>query len=1685
MADSGPASFLTQANAILRKNLTYQKRNIWSNVRLIMIPFYLCVVLVGIQALFDSQVNKSLDNQCGCKCIYKTGDEKCQMVCGVEYSTRDQGVFCAIPIPQPWPPLILIPLPRYSVVDANLTDVSCRQRNNCPVTILLTGNNQSLGATLSRNLLRRSFAVNYSDLLFSLADNVLATTYKGSPTNYLDAGIVSDRFIYNLQPRCTQNSNFSFSVGQPPLNFTKEMRCVQGLNLWRNSSREVNNEIFKGYQKGNAEGMINEIVAAYDLLDTNRTNFNVNIWYNSTYLDDSGNRPPKLLRLPRLVSLVSNAYLQYLRGPRTRIVFEFVKEMPKPETKLRLDIASLIGAVFFTWVILLLFPVILTSLVYEKQQRLRIIMKMHGLGDGPYWMISYAYFLTISTLYVICLMIFGSAIVFSKVETASVVAYIYVFGSGLLGWFLFQFLIEDLSFPRHWIFVMELYPGFSLFRGLYEFSQYAFQGNLTGRDGMKWKDISDSSMDEVFYIIILEWFFLLISAYYIDKMSSSGKGLLFYLKNPFEKFLSPQRTSLQNQVSAVSDKLDVIQESEKVEKLMRVRSTSHAIVCDKMKKVYPGRDGNPPKIAVQGLSLAVPSGECFGMLGPNGAGKTSFINMMTGLVKPTSGSAFVQGLDICTDMDRVYTSMGVCPQHDLLWETLSGREHLLFYGRLKNLKNSDLEQAVEESLKNVNLLRGGVAEKPAGKYSGGMKRRLSVAISLIGSPKVVYMDEPSTGLDPASRMNLWTVIKRAKTNTAIILTTHSMEEAEFLCDRLGIFVDGRLQCIGNPKELKGRYGGSYVLTMTTAPEHEKDVEMLVQDVSPNAKKLYHIAGTQKFEIPKEEVRISQVFEAVEKAKRSFKVFAWGLADTTLEDVFIKVARNGLPDESCRRTGTCPVTVLFTGNNHSLGASLFGNLLPSSVTVNTSDPLQGLAYNVLGTEEESELTNYLDPGIASNLSIYSIQSGCISNAAFPFSFGEEPLKFQKELRCAQGFNLWRNNSREVNDVIFKGYRKGNPEGKTNEIAAAYDLLNTDRNNFNVHIWYNSTYNDHSNDRPSRLLRVPGLVNLVSNAYLHFLQGPGTKMLFEYVKEVPKLESKLRLDIASLIGPLFFTWVILLLFPVILSSLVYEKQEHLRIIMKMHGLGDGPYWMISYAYFLSISMLYFICLMIFGSAIGLNFFRLNDYSIQFTFYFLYVNLQIALCFLVSSIFSKVKTSTVASYIYVFLSALVGTFLLQFLVEDSSFSRGWIIVLELFPPFSLYRGLYEFGEFAFRGNLRGADGMKWKDFSDSAMDEVFIIIIIEWFLALIAACYIDKIVSSGKNPLFFLKNLFKKSPPMRRPSLQRQGSKVVVEMEKPDVTQEIEKVEQLTLEPSTSHAIVCDNLKKVYPGRDGNPPKLAVRGLSLAVPSGECFGMLGPNGAGKTSFINMMTGLLKPTSGTGLVRGLDICNDMDRVYTSMGVCPQHDLLWETLTGKEHLLFYGRLKNLKGSELIQAVEESLKSVNLFHGGVADRPAGKYSGGMKRRLSVAISLIGNPKVVYMDEPSTGLDPASRKNLWTVIKRAKQNTAIILTTHSMEEAEFLCDRLGIFVDGSLQCIGNPKELKGRYGGSYVFTMTTSSEHEGNVEKLIQDVSPNAKKIYHIAGTQKFELPKEEVRISEVFQAVETCRHKGGGSDLEG
>ncbi|XP_064997211.1 ABC transporter A family member 7-like [Musa acuminata AAA Group] len=336
-------------------------------------------------------------------------------------------------------------------------------------------------------------------------------------------------------------------------------------------------------------------------------------------------------------------------------------------------------------------------------------------------------------------------------------------------------------------------------------------------------------------------------------------------------------------------------------------------------------------------------------------------------------------------------------------------------------------------------------------------------------------------------------------------------------------------------------------------------------------------------------------------------------------------------------------------------------------------------------------------------------------------------------------------------------------------ASYDFLNSDENSFNLNIGYNSTCNDGN----GYLVRVPHSVNLASNAYLKFHDGP-VVMAVLYLKEMPKTGTQSRFDISSLLSALFFTWIIELLFPVILTYLVHERQQKLNIMMEMHGLRDGPYWLISYVYFFSLSSLYMICSVIFGSLIGLKFFRLSDYSVQIVFYFFYINLQIAMAFLASPFFSAVKTATVTGYIYVFGSGLLGPYLLQSFIEDTSFPRAWIIMMELIPGFSLYRGLYELSQYSFKGYQMGTSGMQWGDLNDrqNGMKDVLIIMFVEWLVFLLVAFYLDQVLGGiRKVPLFLLNYFQKKSPSSQRNrSLRRRGFGVPVETESSDVSQEV---------------------------------------------------------------------------------------------------------------------------------------------------------------------------------------------------------------------------------------------------------------------------------------------------------------------------
>jgi ABC-2 type transport system ATP-binding protein len=204
--------------------------------------------------------------------------------------------------------------------------------------------------------------------------------------------------------------------------------------------------------------------------------------------------------------------------------------------------------------------------------------------------------------------------------------------------------------------------------------------------------------------------------------------------------------------------------------------------------------------ALDDLSLQVGKGELFGLLGPNGAGKTTTINILCGLLKPSNGEASICGYDVQKDALKVKEMIGVCIQETAIYPYLTGAENIDLFGNLHTMDKTTLKSRRSMLLSKMGLTED--AKRRAAKYSGGMKRRLSLILALIHDPQVIFLDEPTVAMDPQSRHAVWDFIQELKTqNKTIILTTHYMEEAEALCDRIGIIDQGKLIALGTPKDL--------------------------------------------------------------------------------------------------------------------------------------------------------------------------------------------------------------------------------------------------------------------------------------------------------------------------------------------------------------------------------------------------------------------------------------------------------------------------------------------------------------------------------------------------------------------------------------------------------------------------------------------------------------------------------------------------------------------------------------------------------------------------------------------------------------------------------------------------------------------------------------------------------------------
>jgi ABC-2 type transport system ATP-binding protein len=289
--------------------------------------------------------------------------------------------------------------------------------------------------------------------------------------------------------------------------------------------------------------------------------------------------------------------------------------------------------------------------------------------------------------------------------------------------------------------------------------------------------------------------------------------------------------------------------------------------------------------------------------------------------------------------------------------------------------------------------------------------------------------------------------------------------------------------------------------------------------------------------------------------------------------------------------------------------------------------------------------------------------------------------------------------------------------------------------------------------------------------------------------------------------------------------------------------------------------------------------------------------------------------------------------------------------------------------------------------------------------------------------------------------------------------------------SHALEAVELVKTYPGGRKKPSLRALDGLTFNVPEGVVLGLLGPNGAGKSTTVKILTTLSRADSGTARVAGFDVVKDQDAVRRVIGYVPQKPSADPMATGIENLLLSGRIYGLSRQDAVRRAAELLERFDLTEAG--GRQVRTYSGGMQRRLDVALGLVHRPRVLFLDEPTTGLDPEARTDLWTEVERLSgdEGLTVLLTTHYLEEADRLADRLAIVDHGKIVAEGTPEALKAELRGDSVHVELVDPDTDGQVRTLLAQL-PGIGEIVADGNTLRARVDRGATAVPAVLGALE-------------
>uniref|UniRef100_A0A4W3GXZ2 ATP-binding cassette sub-family A member 1-like n=1 Tax=Callorhinchus milii TaxID=7868 RepID=A0A4W3GXZ2_CALMI len=1374
---------------------------------------------------------------------------------------------------------------------------------------------------------------------------------------------------------------------------------------------------------------------------------------------------------------------------------------------------------------------IIKGIVYEKEKCLKVMLNTMGLRNGVLWfawfmdnitttttrfhLLSYGNILRYSDPLILFIFLFIYCVAtimecflistfFSRANLAAACGAILYFLLYLP--YVLCFAWQDyLTFPIKISISLLSTVAFSF--GCENFSFYEVQGI-----GIQWSNINISAQEGnrfsflvsmlmmlldafIYWLLVLyieavfpgqygipkPWYFLVTKSYWCGSSSQNKEELTFQGKQDEDNvFIEPQPHNLKLGIS--------------IQNLVKIYKTGK-------------------KIAVDGLSVNFYEGQITSFLGHNGAGKTTTMSILTGLFPPSSGTAFIYGSDIRTAIDSIRKDIGFCPQYNVLFDQLTVEEHIYFYACLKECSSKEVEEEIDRMINDVGLPNK--RKDLVKNLSGGMQRKLSVAIAFVGGSKTVILDEPTAGVDPYARRGIWELLLKYKPGRTIILSTHHMDEADILGDRIAIISHGKLCCCGSSMFLKKFFGSGYYLTLVKseakrpAPRLEVAIPAgLIMKHVPEAQFVESIGQEMTYILPYEGAGDGSFAELFKNLDLELQRFGISNLETDASEGLTGRGSYTIDGKKlmCRQFFALFIKRFHHARRSQRGflaqvvlpalfvclALVFSLIIPPFVEFPSLE-LQPWMY---GSAQHTFFSN----DATENEQVAQVVDSMVNNPGFGTRcMNNDPIP---KLPCMSNDMAWYIPPvpPSVNDTLMNGnWSMANPSpscqcSTPEKIIMLPDcipgagglppierLQNTtdilqNMTGRNVTDYLVKTYEEFYKiscyticNSPSDksfgvycfpiLLQVwfynkgwhamVSFINVASNAILRGNLQPGKDprdygiTTYNHPLNLTKVQltdatfSTTSADVVVSICVIFAMSFIPASFVLFLIQERVSKAKHLQLVS---GVNPTIYWIANFAWDMcNYAVSCVMVVVIFLCFQQKSYVSSANLPVLILLFVLYGWSIIPLMYLASFLFSIPSTAYVVLTcinMFIGINGSIATFVLEIFENDNLTKINDVLkqLLLIFPHFCLGRGLIDMAK-----NQGIADA--YARFGEDRFQSPF-----EWNLVgkNLFAMFVQGMV------LFMFTILLEYTFFIRSRSANISTSTI---SEDEDVSRERMRI--LSGEAQSDLLTICE-LTKVY-------LKSILRDGYL------CFGLLGINGAGKTTTFKMLTGDISVTSGDAFLNGYSILTQIGEVHQNMGYCPQFDAINDLLNGREHLELYARLRGIPEEEVQKVAEWGIQKLGLIK--YSSRSAGTYSGGNKRKLSTAIALIGCPPVVFLDEPTTGMDPKARRFLWNcILSIVKEGRSIVLTSHSMEECEALCNRMAIMVNGQFKCLGSIQHLKSRFGDGYTMSVRVGGDllDLRSVEDFVQSSFPNSvlKEKHH--NILQYQLPSSENSLAKIF-----------------